>query len=64
MAERSPKEIAEGAADRLCAYDAVNAPGDFHPTAERVADFLREFVLVIGPRLAQVAGGESKDRPE
>lgn len=42
-----PKEIAAGAVDRLCAYDAVGAPGDYAATSERVAEFLAEFVLVL-----------------
>lgn len=50
-----PKEIAAGAVDRLCAYDAVGAPGDYAATSERVAEFLAEFVLVLGPRLEAVA---------
>jgi hypothetical protein len=58
--KRSPREIAEGAADRLCAYDAVNAPSDIEATAERVAEFLREFVLVIGPRLGAVAASQPR----
>jgi hypothetical protein len=52
---RSPREIAAGAADRLCAYDAVDAPGVCDPTTDRVAEFLREFVLIIGPRLESAA---------
>ena len=55
MARRTPREIAEGAADRLCAYDAVAAPGECGSTQDRIADFLREFVLVVTPRLEAVA---------
>jgi hypothetical protein len=59
---RPPREIAEGAVDRLCAYDAASAPSDYESTAERVAEFLREFVLIVGPRLATVAlRAQSKD---
>jgi hypothetical protein len=55
MALRTPREIAEGAANRLCSYDAVGAPGDCSSTQERIAEFLREFVLVVAPRLEEVA---------
>jgi hypothetical protein len=56
MAElQPPKEIARGAVDRLCAYDAVDAPGDYAATSERVAEFLAAFVLILGPRLEVVA---------
>src|SRR3982750_3175193 len=58
MPRKTPREIAEGAADRLCAYDAVTAPGDCRSTQDRIADFLREFVLVITPRLEAVAKQE------
>jgi len=49
------EEIAHGAVDRLCAYDAWDAPGDFGATADRVADFLGIFVRTAAVRLAGVS---------
>lgn len=58
-----PGEIARGAVDRLCAYDAVAAPGEFVTTSERVAEFLAEFVLILGPRLEAVARAKPDPLP-
>ena len=52
---QTPRQIAEGAANRLCAYDALEAPGDYSETAQRIGEFLREFVLIVGPRMFAVA---------
>jgi hypothetical protein len=39
----------------------VDAPGAYEPTAERVAEFMREFVLIVAPRLHEVAGKKPND---
>ena len=64
MPQKTPREIAEGAANRLCAYHAVDAPGDCEPTADRIAEFMREFVLIVSPRLQAAArhGSEPQSR--
>lgn len=57
-------DIAQGAVDRLCDYDAWNAPGDFDSTAERIADFLGDFVRIAAVRLAgTVENGPRLDVP-
>lgn len=50
-----PAEVAEGAINRLCIYDAIGRPLDYESTAERVSDFLGAFTTVAAQRLAQVA---------
>lgn len=50
----TPKEIAHGAMDRLCDYDAWDAPGDYETTAKRISEFMSSFVLIAAVRLAGV----------
>jgi hypothetical protein len=50
----NPADIAVGAVDRLCDYDAWEAPGEFAATADRIADFLGVFVRTAAVRLAGI----------
>lgn len=54
MAKQTPQEIAHGAVDRLCAYDAWDAPGDYDDTVCRIGAFLEEFTKIAATRLAGV----------
>jgi hypothetical protein len=65
---QTPQEIAHGAMDRLCDYDAWDAPGDYDSTARRIGEFMQEFVGIAAARLAgavQHGGGTPEaDRQE
>ena len=49
---QTPTEIAHGAMDRLCDYDAWDAPGEYETTAQRIGEFMQEFVGIAAARLA------------
>ncbi len=57
---KEPKEVAEGAADRLCHYDAVNQSAEefYEETAKAVGEFVTYFVFNIAVRLSEAAGNE------
>lgn len=48
---KSPREIAIGAVDRLCAYNGEE-PGRYEATADRAAEFQRHFIVILAERLA------------
>lgn len=47
---KTPREIALGAVDRLCAWDGSGLK--YEATAERAAEFQRQFILVMAERLS------------
>ncbi len=51
---QSPQEIAEGAFDRLCAFDAIHDPENWETTAKRVEEFLQTFLEIGTERLGAV----------
>lgn len=51
----SPQEVAEGAMDRLCAFDGSSETAEWKSTQQRVADFLYSFAIISSQRLATVA---------
>ncbi len=52
MDGQSPVEIAHGAMDRLCDYDAWDSPGSYDSTADRIGEFMQAFVQIAAARLA------------
>jgi hypothetical protein len=57
---KSPEEVAEGAVDRLCSYDAINddLEGFFEETAANVAEFQSHFIFLVAKRLSEAASNE------
>ncbi len=60
MAKKDPREIAQGAADRLCSYNISKTDPDnfFEQTADNLGVFLHELIVEVAFRLNEAAQSE------
>ena len=61
---QDPKEVAKGAADRICSYDNLTDDDEiedyYKQTAKNLGVFLEELILIIAIRLNEAAQAEMR----